>query len=269
MTRYSKLYSIFQKIFRRGWRHRLKSTRIAAFSVLLFLSHISCAQKTGAIRVLIVTGMDIEAHEWRKTTPAIREELEKDPRMQVDTLSDIYALSGYNLSRYDVIYLNFNNWKKPDPDKRAQRNLEQFVAKGGGLVVAHFASGSFEGWPNYVKLAGRVWDRVNTHDPRGPFRVEITDATHPITKGMTSFGTDDELYTCLTGDAPIHLLAQAKSAVTGKYHPMAFTHRYKKGRTFHIALGHDAKAIHIPGTAELIRRGVAWAAGKETLVVTR
>ncbi|MBW7892720.1 MAG: ThuA domain-containing protein, partial [Chitinophagaceae bacterium] len=211
MKRHDTLYSIFQIILWEGWRKRIKSIRIAAFSALLFLSHISCAQKTGTIHVLIVTGMDIEAHDWRKTTPAIREELEKDPRMQVDTLTDIYALSGYNLSPYDVVYLNFNNWKKPDPDKKAQRNLEQFVAKGGGLVVAHFASGSFEGWPEYAKLAGRVWDRMNTHDPRDPFRVEITDTSHPITKGMTSFDTDDELYICLTGEEPIHVLAQAKS----------------------------------------------------------
>lgn len=237
--------------------------RSTIFWMLLLLSNISTAQKPTSIRVLIVTGMDIEAHDWRKTTEAITEELEKDARMKVDTLSDIYALSSYNLSPYDVVYLNFNNWKKPDPDKKAQRNLEQFVAKGGGLVVAHFASGSFESWPDYVKLAGRVWDRVNTHDPRGPFRVEITDTSHPITKGMDSFDTDDELYICLTGEEPVHVLAQAKSVVTGKYHPMAFIHKYKKGRTFHIALGHDAKAIHIPGTAELIRRGVVWAAGRK------
>jgi len=214
------------------------------------------------IRVLIVTGMDIDAHNWRATTQAAMQELHKDPRIIVDTLTDIYKLRSVDLSRYDVLYLNFNNWQKPDPDAKATNNLEQFVAKGGGLVVVHFASGSFESWPGYVKLAGRVWDRKNTHDPRGPFRVEITESLHPITKGMIAYDTDDELYICLTGNEPIHLLAQARSVVTGKYHPMAFTHTYKKGRVFHIALGHDARALHVAGTAELIRRGVAWAAGR-------
>ncbi len=233
---------------------------------LLIISGGSCNEKASqSIHVLIVTGMDIGAHDWRKTTRAAMEELEKDPRMKVDTLTDIYALSEFDLAPYDVVYLNFNNWEKPDPDDRAQKKLLQFVDQGGGLVVVHFASGAFGDWPAYVKLAGRIWDRKNTHDPRGPFRVEITDTTHPITKGMTSYDTDDELYICLTGEEPIHLLAQAKSKVTGQFHPMVFTHTFNKGRTFHIALGHDDKAIHIPGTAELIRRGVAWAAGKPVL----
>lgn len=45
---------------------------------------------------------------------------------------------------------------------------------------------------------------------------------------------------------------------------MAFVLDYGKGRVFHTPLGHDARAIRIPGTAELIRRGTAWAAGAAT-----
>lgn len=216
------------------------------------------------IRVLIVTGMDIEAHNWQETTKATMEELEKDSRVKVDTLTDIYRLSSFDLSGYDVVYLNFNNWGKPDPDTRAENNLNQFVKRGGGLVIAHFASGSFESWAGFVKLAGKVWDRKNTHDPRGKFMVEITDTAHPVSAGMASYETDDELYTCLKGNEQVHILAQAKSIITGRYHPMAFTLTYGKGRVFHTTLGHDARAIHVAGTSQLIRRGVAWVAKKDT-----
>ena len=85
--------------------------------------------------------------------------------------------------------------------------------------------------------------------------------THPIVRGMTDFDTQDELYTCLVGDHPIEVLAQAKSKVDGKYYPMAFVSHYGKGRTFHCTLGHDAKALSVPGVQELYRRGCAWAAG--------
>ncbi|MBX3252972.1 MAG: ThuA domain-containing protein [Chitinophagaceae bacterium] len=241
---------------------RLRSTVPWVILIVVVLCGLSKAKPASSIRVLIVTGTDIEAHNWRETTIAAMEELSKDPRIKADTLTDIYKLGLTDLSRYDVLYLNFNNWGKPDPDAQAENNLKQYVARGGGLVVVHFASGSFETWPEYVKLAGKVWDRKNTHDPRGAFKVEIADSLHPITKGMTSYDTDDELYICLTGNEPVHLLARAKSVVTGKYHPMAFTLAYKKGRIFHTALGHDARAIHVAGTAELIRRGVAWAAGR-------
>jgi type 1 glutamine amidotransferase len=78
---------------------------------------------------------------------------------------------------------------------------------------------------------------------------------------MADFDTQDELYSCLVGDHPIEVLAQAKSKVDAKYYPMAFASHYGKGRTFHCVLGHDAKALSFPGVQELYRRGCAWAAG--------
>ena len=98
------------------------------------------------------------------------------------------------------------------------------------------------------------------HDPRGPFRVRIADATHPITKGLADFGTDDELYTCLDGAAHIQVLATATSKVDQKVYPMAFMLTPGKGRTFHCALGHDVKALN-GAVGVLYRRGTAWAAG--------
>lgn len=215
------------------------------------------------IRVLIVTGMDHPAHDWRTTTPALKEELCRDPRMRVEVLEDPYQLESADLKIRDVVLLHFNNWKKPDPGDRAKENLRRFVAGGGGLAVLHFACGAFGDWAEYPKLVGRVWDRKNTHDPRGPFRVEVVNRSHPITQSMESFDTDDELYICLTGDVPVELLGQARSKRTGTDQPMAFTLGYGKGRVFHTPLGHDARAIRFPGAAELIRRGIAWAAGRE------
>jgi len=214
------------------------------------------------IRVLIVTGMDHPAHNWRATTPALQEELGKDPRFKVEVIEDPYQLESANLKKHDAVFLHFNNWMKPDPGEKAQANLKNFVTGGGGLVLLHFACGAFSNWTEFPALAGKVWDRKNTHDPRGPFRVEVVDRQHPITQKLESFDTDDELYICLTGEQPVELLAQARSKKTGRDHPMAFALIYGKGRVFHTSLGHDARAIQMPGTAELIRRGVAWAAGK-------
>ena len=89
------------------------------------------------------------------------------------------------------------------------------------------------------------------------------DRQHPITRNMRHFQADDELYTCLVGERPVHVLATARSKVTGKDHPMAFVFNYGKGRVFHTPLGHDVKAIQMPGVAEITRRGCIWAAGRE------
>ena len=40
-----------------------------------------------------------------------------------------------------------------------------------------------------------------------------------MVRGMADFETQDELYTCLTGDHPIEVVAQAKSKVDGKVLP--------------------------------------------------
>ena len=47
----------------------------------------------------------------------------------------------------------------------------------------------------------------------------------------------------------------------GKNRAQALTVNYGNGRVFMTQLGHDVKALNIPGTSELIRRGTAWAAG--------
>jgi trehalose utilization protein len=235
------------------------------FVGLALLLSGSTAAEEPSIVVLIVTGLDHPAHDWRATTPALQAELANDRRVHVSVLADPYQLGETDLAKYQVVFLHFNNWQRPDPGEKARENLRQFVERGGGLVLLHFACGAFSDWPEFPKLAGRIWDRKNTHDRRGPFRVQIVDQEHAITRGLAEFETDDELYTGLTGEQPIQLLATARSKTTQTDQPMAFTLTYGKGRVFHTPLGHDARAIHTPSVAELLRRGVAWTAKAEAV----
>jgi len=214
-----------------------------------------------SIQALIVTGADL--HNWKATAPVVAQELEKDPRIKTTVLQDPHALASTPLDKYDVIVLHFMNWKAPAPGEAARNDLKKFVEDGKGLVLVHFACGAWQDWPEFKDLAGRVWDpKRRAHDPKGPFRVDIVNAKHPITKSLSAFETDDELYTCLVGDRPVDVLATAKSKVDGKDYPMAFTFFCGKGRVFHCVLGHDVKALTNPPVAELFRRGAAWAAGQ-------
>lgn len=215
-----------------------------------------------AKRVLIVTGVDYPGHKWRETTPVLAELLRKDPRLLVDVVEDPHQLASPTVAAYDVIVLHFMDWEVPAPGEEARKQLEALVKGGKGLVLVHFACGAFQDWPAFKDLAGRAWDpKLRGHDARGPFRVEIVTQEHPITRGLASFETDDELYTCLAGDRPVTLLAKARSKVDGKDYPMAFCFMYGSGRVFHSPLGHDVKAFRFPGVGELFRRGSAWAAG--------
>jgi uncharacterized protein len=134
----------------------------------------------------------------------------------------------------------------------------------------HFACGAFQEWNRFPVLAGRAWDpELRGHDPHGAFTVEIADAAHPIMRGMTAFETVDELYTCLAGETPIHILATARSKVDQKDYPIAFVLTYGKGKVFHCVLGHDAKALTNPSVGELFRRGTAWTAGLSPVAEAR
>ena len=220
------------------------------------------APQTGIKRVLIVTGEDYKGHLWQETTPALKTQLEKDTRFTVEVVEDLTFLRSPKLHDYDVVVAHFKNYDPEVPGKAGYQNLAKFVDNGGGLVLVHFACGAFQEFKDdFVKLAGRVWNpKMRGHDPRGTFRVDIVDAEHPVTRGLRSFETADELYTCLDGDTPIHVLAESTSKVDQKQHPMAFVLEYGKGRVFHCPLGHDVKAFSTPAVGELFRRGCAWTA---------
>ena len=215
-------------------------------------------------RVLLVTGMDYPGHHWRQTAPVLAAAIGKDRRLEVFTVEDPHFLDSAALARYDAVVLHFENWEQPAPGPNARENLRRFVEGGKGVVLLHFACGAWhDEWPGFVNLAGRVWGglKLRQHDPYGPFRVELTKPDHPLVQGMADFDTEDELYTCLTGEVPIEVLAQAKSKVDGKYYPMAFIAQCGQGRSFHCTLGHDVKALSTPAVQELFRRACAWAAG--------
>jgi type 1 glutamine amidotransferase len=220
-------------------------------------------KQAAAKRVLIVTGDDYPAHLWRETGPEFAGMLRVDPRLEV-TLSESPALLGSPLlASYDAVFLHFKNYADRLPTAEPLwKNLEAYVNGGGGLVIAHFGCGALQEWNGFVNVAGRVWDpEMRGHDPYGEFMVRIRQTGHPATLGIKDFTTTDELYTCLTGETKIEVLAEATSKVDQSVQPMAFVLTPGKGRVFHSPLGHDLGALKARGVRDLYLKGTQWAAG--------
>ena len=233
------------------------------------------SQLQDPIRALILTGHNHPAHDWRKVTAALIQVLEQDPRMFVDVSEDIEDLGTSKITDYDMLVMNYSNWDRPGLSEKSKSGFVDYMQRGGGLAVIHFANGAFtdtlpnkqSDWEEYrTKIVRRIWvhgDGQSGHDKLGPFRVDISDVKHPITKGLGSFQTFDELYFRQLGSLPIEPLATARSQVTGNLEPMAFAYEYANGRVFQTVLGHAANSIRLAGA--LMRRGCVWAAGNEQL----
>ncbi|NMC19403.1 MAG: ThuA domain-containing protein [Thermogutta sp.] len=219
---------------------------------------------SAAVRCLLITGEDYPGHKWQETAPVLVEALSQGGKIRVEVLDKLAEMERVDWSRYDTVVMHFKNYDPKVPGRAAFDGLDRFVKNGGGLVLVHFACGAFQEFKDdFEKLAGRVWDpSLRGHDPHGAFRVVIVDPEHPVTKGLKDFETVDELYTCLSGETSIHVLAQAVSRVDGRVYPIAFTLNAGKGRVFHCVLGHDVQALRNSHVQELYRRACLWTAGR-------
>jgi type 1 glutamine amidotransferase len=242
-------------------RRLLLIVALAGLAIPLWNSPVCADDSPAKIKVLIITGDDVDVHHWKETTPAIRKILVDSGKFDVQVSEDLKPLeSADTLNAYDVVVLNRFNRTAPLSDA-AKKNLLDFVRSGKGFFVEHFASASFPKWDEFGKLCGRYWVMGKSgHGPRGVFAATIVDKNHPATAGLEDFKADDELYAKLAGSEPIHVLVEAYSDWSKKTEPLVFTKEYGKGRVFHSAFGHDPKAIATPEVTAIIVRGVEWAA---------
>jgi type 1 glutamine amidotransferase len=194
---------------------------------------------------------------------------------------------------YDVIVSTYDGdtWSQ-----RTKRNLENYIIKGGGLVVIHAADNAFPDWEAYNIMIGLGgWgNRTETmgplvymdnsgkinrdmspgsaghHGPRHEFVVQSRFPDHPIMKDIPSswLHVEDELYDQLRGPATnMEILATAysdeKYEGTNRHEPVLMTVSYEKGKIFHTTLGHSKEALSCVGFMTTFIRGCQWAAGKK------
>ena len=257
------------------------------YRVLLALL-LSCASLTGLpaqtspkIKVLILTG--VNNHDWRATTPVLREILERTGKFDVHVNEEGRGNTLVTFSPYDVLLLNYNDMKHtagPWWDEGARQAMLDFVRNGKGLVSYHASNNAFWGWEEFDKLVGGTWRETAGHGPYHAYTVTLIDREHPITKDMpASFAEHDELYHRLSMQPNIHTLATAfddpnnchkagEGCGTGKDEPLIWTLSYGTGRVFQTALGHDVKAMQSAGFILTLQRGAEWAAtGQVTIPV--
>jgi type 1 glutamine amidotransferase len=258
--------------------HRLGLTLAILTASLMNGSTLPAADEGKPIRLLIITGDQVGAHNWQETTKAFQEFLpaKSHGRIRVDvTTTPAKDLTDENLAKYDVLLLNYKDTKPTDDTRWTDANKEAFlkaVREGKGLVVYHFASASFTkpNWAEFEKATAGGWRSQGYHGPAHEYTVKATGEKHPISEGLpSSFNhAKDELYqnSLLTPGSIVLATAYSdpnKPRGTGKDEAVIWVNTYGKGRVYNNALGHDTTAVADPALQAWMVRGIEWAATGE------
>ncbi len=244
------------------------------------------------LKTLIIDGQN--NHNWRETTPVLKQILEDTALFSVDvatTPGKGEPMDSFkpDFSKYDVVVANYTGDSWP---AQTQKSFVEYMKNGGGLVVYHAADNAFPNWQEWNEMIGVggwggrdeksgpmvryrdgkvVFDhspgRGGTHGPQHEFKVVARMPDHPILKGLPQEWTHcaDELYSKLRGPAKnLSVLATAyadpEKRGTGENEPILMTIDYGKGRVFHTVLGHAGKQLHSVGCIVTLQRGAEWAA---------
>src|SRR5262245_60773853 len=167
--------------------------------------------------------------------------------------------SAAQLDACDVLVLYAADGAAIHGDERAR--LEQFLARGGGLVALHDAvCGDDPQW--FETVAGGAWEHGHSKYLEGEMGLVFADREHPITKGVANFDFEDEIYWDLHMDPRAHVLANSFHTpfdIT----PQMWTFEPGAYRAFVSIQGHLWKSFANPAWRTLLLRGIAWAGKRD------
>ena len=171
--------------------------------------------------------------------------------------ADREDLRAAELAQYDVVMLYNNHLTVERPQMAA---LLGFVQAGGGLVVLHCASASFQNSEEFIRLVGAAFKSHGT----GTFSAVRIAPDHPAIQGVPAFESWDETYVH-TKHNPVNRTVLEVRRENGHDEPWTWVRSYGGGRVFYTAWGHDQRTWGNPGFQQLVGQAVRWTAGDEAM----
>lgn len=169
-----------------------------------------------------------------------------------------------------------------------RKDLMEFLQRGGGIVTIHAASVSKDhDW--FKGIIGGSWHHGQTKWREGPMHLYFTDHDNLITKDVSNFAMDDEIYydmdvlpecrilagayTPKSSGARNEKAAKRATEITkgGKevsiydIQPQIWTYEKDKYRSFVCIPGHYYANFSRPNFRALLLRGIAWAGKRENV----
>jgi putative heme-binding domain-containing protein len=145
-------------------------------------------------------------------------------------------------------------------DERRARDVDAFLARGGGLVLIHYAVDGGKDPPGFAQRIGLAWQGGQSKFRHGPLDLDLAPGKdHPITRNLGRLKLEDESYWKLTGD-PGGLRVLATGREDGEPQPLFWTAERGKGRVFVSIPGHFSWTFDDPLYRVLLLRGLLWTA---------
>jgi len=240
-------------------RHFMAASAVGAAAALG--AGVSCAQPKPKKKVLVVWG-GWDGHEPKQCVDIFAPWLESNGfDVVVSNSLDSYLDADLMKTRDLIVQVYTMGTITGEQEKGLLDAIE------GGVNLAGWHGGlgdSFRNNTSYQFMVGGQW----VAHPGGviDYKVNITNHTDPITKGLGDFAMHSEQY-YMHVDPLNEVLAtttftgEHASWIDGVVMPVVWKKMYGKGRVFYSSLGHVAKDFDVPEAREIVQRGMLWSVG--------
>jgi putative heme-binding domain-containing protein len=140
------------------------------------------------------------------------------------------------------------------------RDLDAFLARGGGVSYIHYAVDGGNDAPGFAERIGLAWMGGRSKFRHGPLDVNFTAGKeHPIGRNFDQVHFYDESYWQPYGD-PEQINLLATCVEEGAEQPLFWTREQGGGRVFVSIPGHYSWTFDDPLFRIMLLRGLAWTA---------
>lgn len=215
----------------------------------------------------------------------------KTGAFEVTIAYDISSFDKKNLKQYDAIILNNSNPAGPKRDlfwdllkkntslsdetivklaQQYEKNLMDYVANGGGLMILHGAITVQNNSPEFSKMTGGSFDY---HPKQQQMHLKEVDPAHPLVQAFKGKGLThvDEPYFFKNAYFDYNFrpllyieadkLEGVKEAVSNNTIYVSWIKPYGKGKVFYSSPSHNAQSMDNPELLQFFLDGIQYVVG--------
>jgi type 1 glutamine amidotransferase len=238
-------------------------------AALLLLSLAAPGRAEPKKRLLLIgqgpDGHPVQTHEYMAGLRVLSRCLEPVAGMELTTVrADRPWKEGPDLiGRADGVVLFLAEGAKwAQADAARFKALRALAARGGGIVVLHWAMGTRDAGPiaEFLKLSGGCHGGSDRKYQVVETRAEIADRKHPVTAGLADFRVKDEFYYRLKFAQPEGTVTPLlRATIEGRKETVAWAwERPDRGRSFGFSGLHFHDNWRLPEYRRLVAQGVLW-----------